>query len=58
MTVQQLMAHLADMPQDAEVCLEILGGNVGYVEVSTSSDGADLEIFECADGTVCIQALQ
>jgi hypothetical protein len=51
MTVKQLMAKLAEMPQDAEVCLETLDRMGG-------SDIEEIdEVFESVDNYVVIQSL-
>lgn len=50
MTVEELIAHLEKMPQEAKVELEILGIPDNY-----SADDVD-EIYETSNNTVCIQA--
>jgi hypothetical protein len=51
MTVKQLIAKLAEMPQDAEVCLEI-------VDRMGSCDAEEIdEVFESSDNYVVIQSL-
>lgn len=57
MTVRELIAKLEEMPQDAPVVLEVMSGYVGYVEVKTSTDSSDVEIYETSDDAVCIQAI-
>ena len=57
MTVKELIAKLEEMPQDAPIVLEVMSGYVGYVEVKTSTDNPDVEIYETADDAVCIQAI-
>lgn len=57
MTVKDLIKKLEEMPQDAPVMLEVMSGYVGYVEVKTSTDNPDIEIYETADDVVCIQAI-
>jgi hypothetical protein len=37
--------------------LEVMSGYVGYVEVKTSTDNPDIEIYETSDDAVCIQAI-
>lgn len=51
MTVKQLIAKLAEMPQDAEVCLETVSrmGSCGVEEID--------EVFESSDNYVIIQSL-
>ena len=57
MKVRELIAKLEEMPQDAPIVLEVMSGYVGYVEVKTSTDNPDVEIYETADDAVCIQAI-
>lgn len=57
MTVKELIQKLEEMPQDAPVVLEVIGGYAGYVEVKTSTDNPDVEIYETSDDAVCIQAI-
>lgn len=57
MTVKELIKKLEEMPQDAPVVLEVMSGYVGYVEVKTSTDNPDIEIYETSDDAVCIQAI-
>ena len=57
MKVKELIARLEEMPQDAPIVLEVMSGYVGYVEVKTSTDNPDVEIYETADDAVCIQAI-
>ena len=57
MTVKELIKKLEEMPQDAPIVLEVMGGYVGYVEVKTSTDNPDIEIYETSDDAVCIQAI-
>lgn len=57
MTVRELIAKLEEMPQDAPIVLEVMSGYVGYVEVKTSTDSSDMEIYETSDDAVCIQAI-
>ena len=57
MTVKELIKKLEKMPQDAPVVLEVMSGYVGYVEVKTSTDNPDIEIYETSDDAVCIQAI-
>lgn len=57
MKVKELIAKLEEMPQDAPIVLEVMSGYVGYVEVKTSTDNPDVEIYETADDAVCIQAI-
>ncbi len=57
MTVKELIKKLEEMPQDAPVMLEVMSGYVGYVEVKTSTDNPDVEIYETSDDAVCIQAI-
>jgi hypothetical protein len=51
MTVKQLIAKLAEMPQDAEVCLETLD-RMGGCDVEEID-----EVFESVDNYVVIQSL-
>jgi hypothetical protein len=57
MTVRELIRKLEEMPQDAPIMLEVMSGYVGYVEVKTSTDNPDIEIYETSDDVVCIQAI-
>jgi len=57
MTVKELIRKLEEMPQDAPIMLEVMSGYVGYVEVKTSTDNPDIEIYETSDDVVCIQAI-
>lgn len=57
MTVKELIKKLEEMPQDAPVVLEVMSGYVGYVEVKTSTDNPDIEIYETSNDAVCIQAI-
>lgn len=57
MTVKELIRKLEAMPQDAPIMLEVMSGYVGYVEVKTSTDNPDIEIYETSDDAVCIQAI-
>ena len=57
MTVKELIRRLEEMPQDAPIMLEVMSGYVGYVEVKTSTDNPDIEIYETSDDAVCIQAI-
>jgi hypothetical protein len=57
MTVKELIKRLEEMPQDAPVVLEVMSGYVGYVEVKTSTNNPDVEIYETSDDAVCIQAI-
>ena len=57
MTVKELIKKLEEMPQDAPVMLEVMSSHVGYVEVKTSTDNPDVEIYETSDNAVCIQAI-
>lgn len=57
MTVKELIRRLEEMPQDAPIVLEVMSGYVGYVEVKTSTDNPDIEIYETSDDAVCIQAI-
>lgn len=57
MTVRELIAKLEEMPQDAPIVLEVMSGYVGYVEVKTSTDSSDVEIYETSEDAVCIQAI-
>lgn len=57
MTVKELINKLKGMPQDAPVVLEVMSGYVGYVEVKTSTNNPDVEIYETPDDEVCIQAI-
>ena len=51
MTVKRLMGILAEMPQDAEVCIESVStmGTSGIEEID--------EVFESVDNYVIIQSL-
>lgn len=51
MTVKTLMAKLAEIPQDAEVCFETVSRMGGY-EVEEIDD-----VFEVSDNYVVIQSL-
>lgn len=51
MTVKQLIAKLAEMPQDAEVCLETVS-RMGSCDVEEID-----EVFESSDNYVIIQSL-
>lgn len=55
MTVKELIAKLKDMPQDAELNLEIIGFH--GMEHSCSADSADIEVYEGMNNRVCIQAI-
>ena len=58
MTVAQLINKLKEMPQDAEICLQIF--NNYYCEGTkhmSSHENADFDIFETEDDEVCIQAM-
>lgn len=57
MTVKELIRKLEEMPQDAPIVLEVMSGYVGYVEVKTSTDSPDIEIYETSEDAVCIQAI-
>ena len=57
MTVKELIEKLEAMPQDALVILEVMSGYVGYVEVKTSADDSNIEIYETSEDAVCIQAI-
>ena len=57
MTVKELIAKLEEMPQDAPIVLEVMSGYVGYVEVKTSTNNSNVEIYETANDAVCIQAI-
>lgn len=57
MTVKELIRKLEEMPQDAPIMLEVMSGYVGYVEVKTSTNNPDIEIYETSDDVVCIQAI-
>ena len=57
MTVKELIRKLEEMPQDAPIMLEVMSGYVGYVEVKTSTDNPDIEIYETSVDVVCIQAI-
>ena len=57
MTVKELIRKLEEMSQDAPVMLEVMSGYVGYVEVKTSTNNPDIEIYETSDDAVCIQAI-
>ena len=57
MTVRELIKKLETMPQEAPIMLEVMSGYVGYVEVKTSTDNPDIEIYETSDDAVCIQAI-
>ena len=57
MTVKELIRKLEEMPQDAPIILEVMSGYVGYVEVKTSTDNPDIEIYETSDDAICIQAI-
>ena len=57
MTVKELIRKLEEMPQDAPIMLEVMSGYAGYVEVKTSTDNSDIEIYETSDDVVCIQAI-
>ena len=52
MTVKDLIKKLEEMPQDAPIMLEVMSGYVGYVEVKTSTDNSDIEIYETSDDAV------
>lgn len=56
MTVKELIAHLNEMPQEAELNLEIIGFH--GMEHNCSTDSAHIEVYESADNRVCIQALE
>lgn len=58
MTVAQLINKLKEMPQDANVCLEIFESYwcEGTKQMS-SHENADFDIYETADDEVCIQAI-
>lgn len=56
MTVKQLITKLKDMPQDAEINLEIIGFH--GMEHNCSADSADIEVYESADNRVCVQAVE
>lgn len=58
MTVAQLIAKLEEMPQDAQVCAEIINGYVGYVEVRSTAASAECEIFETVENEVCLQFVE
>lgn len=51
MTVKQLIAKLKDMPQDAEVIIELLTIN------SSLSEGKIDEVYETTDGQVNLQGI-
>ena len=57
MTVRDLIKKLEEMPQDAPIMLEVMSGYVGYVDVKTSTDNSDIEIYETSNDAVCIQAI-
>ena len=57
MTVRELAKRLEEMPQDALVVLEVMSGYIGYVEVKTSANNSNIEIYETSDNAVCIQAI-
>ena len=56
MTVKQLIAKLEEMPQEAEINLEIIGFH--GMEHNCSADSADIEVYEGVNNRVCIQALE
>ena len=55
MKVKELIAHLKDMPQEAEIDMEIIGFR-GYEQMSCTPD-AEISVYETADDRVCIQAV-
>lgn len=54
-TVKQLIAKLQDMPQDANIALDIINHYTG--EGYSHGDNADFEIFESTENEVVIQAI-
>lgn len=54
-TVKQLIAKLQDMPQDANIALEIIDHYTG--EGYSNCDSADFEVFESTENEVVIQAI-
>lgn len=56
MTVKKLITKLLDMPQDAEINLEIIGFH--GMEHNCSADSAEIEVYEGINNRVCIQALE
>ena len=50
MTVKELIAKLEEMPQDAPICIEVLG----ITGAETCSDCVDM-VFESCDDEVVIQ---
>lgn len=55
MTVKQLIAKLQEMPQDANIALDIINHYSG--EGYSNSDDAEFEIFESTENEVVIQAI-
>lgn len=55
MTVKELIVQLEDMPQDAELNLEIIGFH--GMEHSCSADSAHIEVYEGMNNRICIQAI-
>ena len=56
MTVKTLIMKLQDMPQEAEINLEIIGFH--GMDHNCSADTSDIEVYEGADDRVCIQAIE
>lgn len=56
MTVKALIMKLQDMPQEAEINLEIIGFH--GMEHNCSADTSDIEVYEGVDDRVCIQAIE
>lgn len=60
MTVAQLINKLKELPQDANVCLEIFDNYLSYLSHTqhmASNHTADIDVYETADLEVCIQAI-
>ena len=56
MKVKELIAQLEDMPQEAEINLEIIGFH--GMEHNCSADSAHIEVYEGMNDRICIQALE
>lgn len=54
MTVKELINKLKEMPEDAEVEMEILIANSGFVSMET---GWIDEVFESSENTVVLQSI-
>lgn len=54
MTVKELINKLKEMPEDAEVEMEIEVLNSGYVSIET---GKVTEVFETSNNTVILQSI-